>query len=85
MITAGIRGCALSWKQRVKIALSAPKGLEFLHQSLIIHSNIKSRNIFIFENDVAKIEYLGVSRDPANRYATDIDQMLWCFQILQLT
>jgi serine/threonine protein kinase len=77
----------------VKIALSAAKGLEFLHQSPIIHSNIKSRNIFIFENDVAKIEYLGVSGhdsyrsdyDPAYKYATDIDQMLWCFQILEIT
>jgi serine/threonine protein kinase len=80
--------------QRVKIALSAAEGLEFLHEKAeppILHSNIKSRNILIFDNDVAKIEYLGVSRqdlytsdyDPSE-YATNIDQMIWCFQSFNL-
>uniref|UniRef100_A0ACD5XBP1 Uncharacterized protein n=1 Tax=Avena sativa TaxID=4498 RepID=A0ACD5XBP1_AVESA len=58
-------GLVLSWAQRVKIALSAATGLEFLHekaQPCVIHSCIKSRNIFLFDSDVAKIGGLGASR-----------------------
>uniref|UniRef100_A0A0D9Y7F9 Protein kinase domain-containing protein n=1 Tax=Oryza glumipatula TaxID=40148 RepID=A0A0D9Y7F9_9ORYZ len=65
----GVRGAQpgtpLSWEQRVKIALSAAKGLEFLHEKAVppvIHTNIRSNNIFIFGNDVAKIGDLGVSK-----------------------
>lgn len=41
-------GPPLSWLQRVKIAVSAAEGLEFLHKKVdpcIIHNNIKSSNI----------------------------------------
>ncbi|CAN6333830.1 unnamed protein product [Urochloa humidicola] len=51
--------------QRVKIALSAAKGLEFLHlkaDPTVIHTNIKSSKILIFDDDVAKIGDIGVSR-----------------------
>uniref|UniRef100_A0A0D3EN02 Protein kinase domain-containing protein n=1 Tax=Oryza barthii TaxID=65489 RepID=A0A0D3EN02_9ORYZ len=65
----GVRGAQpgtpLSWEQRVKIALSAAEGLEFLHEKAVppvIHTNIRSNNIFIFGNDVAKIGDLGVSK-----------------------
>jgi pto-interacting protein 1 len=57
----------LSWLQRVKIAVSAAKGLDFLHMKVdppIIHGSIKSSNILLFDNDVAKIGDLGVSTDP---------------------
>lgn len=57
-------GPPLSWLQRVKIAVSAAKGLEFLHEKVnppIIHSNIKTSNILLFDNDVAKIGDFGVS------------------------
>ncbi|KAF2949833.1 uncharacterized protein [Oryza sativa Japonica Group] len=55
----------LSWVQRVKIAITAAKGLEFLHEKAVppvIHTNIKSSNILLFGNDVAKIGDLGVSK-----------------------
>uniref|UniRef100_A0ACD5WMR4 Uncharacterized protein n=2 Tax=Avena sativa TaxID=4498 RepID=A0ACD5WMR4_AVESA len=58
-------GPVLSWAQRVKIALSAATGLEFLHekaQPCVIHSCIKSSNIFLFDSDIAKIGGLGASR-----------------------
>ncbi|CAO2045325.1 unnamed protein product [Urochloa humidicola] len=58
----------LSWLQRVKIAVSAAQGLEFLHEKAdprIIHTNIKSSNILLFDNDVAKIGDLGVSKQLA--------------------
>ncbi|CAN6342747.1 unnamed protein product [Urochloa humidicola] len=58
-------GPTLLWMQRVKIALSAAKGLEFLHlkaDPTVIHTNIKSSKILIFDDDVAKIGDIGVSR-----------------------
>ncbi|KAL6607885.1 hypothetical protein ACP70R_040948 [Stipagrostis hirtigluma subsp. patula] len=57
-------GPPLSWLQRVKIAIGAAKGLEFLHDKadpLIIHTNIKSSNILLFDDDVAKIGDIGIS------------------------
>jgi pto-interacting protein 1 len=60
----------------VKIAISAAKGLEFLHMKAdppIIHRNIRSSNILLFDNDVAKIGDSGFSIDrdlPVHGYAT---------------
>lgn len=57
-------GQVLSWAQRVKIALGAAIGLEFLHekaQPCVILTGIRSSNIFLFDNDVAKIGYPGFS------------------------
>ncbi|CAL4956956.1 unnamed protein product [Urochloa decumbens] len=67
-------GQVLSWAQRVKIALSAAQGIEFLHhktEPCVIHSDIKSRNILQFDNDVAKIGDLRVSKNRPG-YLDDI-------------
>ncbi|CAL4950213.1 unnamed protein product [Urochloa decumbens] len=67
-------GQVLSWAQRVKIALSAAQGIEFLHhktEPCIIHSDIKSSNILLFDNDVAKIGDLRVSKNRPG-YLDDI-------------
>ncbi|KAI4344713.1 hypothetical protein L6164_011907 [Bauhinia variegata] len=51
-------GPVLSWAQRVKIAVGAARGLEYLHEKAeprIIHRYIKSSNILLFDDDVAKI------------------------------
>ncbi|TVU21217.1 hypothetical protein EJB05_30842 [Eragrostis curvula] len=58
-------GSHLSWSQRVKIAISAAEGIEFLHQAepSVVHSDIKSSNILLFDNDVAKIGDLRVSKN----------------------
>ncbi|XP_066365007.1 uncharacterized protein [Miscanthus floridulus] len=65
-------GPLLSWLQRVKIAISAAKGLEFLRDKAdppIIHNNIKSSNILLFDNDVAKVGDIGASTHEApNRF-----------------
>jgi pto-interacting protein 1 len=58
-------GAVVLWKQRVKIALTAAEGLEFLHEKAkppVIHSRIRSSNILIFGDDVAKIGDTGLSK-----------------------
>nr|AXC33067.1 wheat tandem kinase 1 [Triticum dicoccoides]QAV53813.1 wheat tandem kinase 1 [Triticum dicoccoides]QAV53814.1 wheat tandem kinase 1 [Triticum dicoccoides]QJE70169.1 wheat tandem kinase 1 [Triticum dicoccoides]QJE70170.1 wheat tandem kinase 1 [Triticum dicoccoides] len=57
-------GAALSWMQRVKIALSAAEGLEFLHQKAepqVTHGNIMSSKILLFDKDNAKVGGVGIS------------------------
>ncbi|KAL0903220.1 hypothetical protein M5K25_027580 [Dendrobium thyrsiflorum] len=51
-------GPVLSWIQRVKVAVGAARGLEYLHdksQPPVIHRDIKSSNVLLFDDDVAKI------------------------------
>ncbi|KAL4581450.1 hypothetical protein LXL04_017665 [Taraxacum kok-saghyz] len=48
----------LSWSQRVKIAIGAAKGIEYLHDEAnppTVHRDVTSRNVLIFDKDVAKI------------------------------
>ncbi|KAK2978037.1 hypothetical protein RJ640_002829 [Escallonia rubra] len=57
-------GPVLSWSQRVKIAVAAAKGLEYLHEKVqprIIHRDITSSNILLFDDDVAKIVDIDLS------------------------
>ncbi|PIA60771.1 hypothetical protein AQUCO_00300352v1 [Aquilegia coerulea] len=54
-------GPVLSWAQRVKIAVGAAKGLEYLHEKAqphVIHRDIKSSNVLIFDDDVSKLQTL---------------------------
>ncbi|PIA29710.1 hypothetical protein AQUCO_05800074v1 [Aquilegia coerulea] len=51
-------GPVLDWMQRVRIAVEAARGLEYLHERIqpsIIHRDIRSSNVLLFEDFKAKI------------------------------
>lgn len=65
-------GRVLSWVQRAKIAVGAARGLEYLHEKAqppIIHRAIKSSNILVFDNDVAKIADFDLSNQAPDMAA----------------
>ncbi|KAL0772189.1 hypothetical protein Bca101_037340 [Brassica carinata] len=59
-------GPLLSWHQRVSIVAGAARGLEYLHEKAnphIFHRDIKSSNILIFGDGVAKIAEFDLSNE----------------------
>ncbi|KAL9263388.1 Pto-interacting protein 1-like protein [Drosera capensis] len=65
-------GPVLSWARRVKIALGAARGLEYLHQKVkphVIHRDVKSTNVLLFDEDVAKIADFDLSNQTPDMAA----------------
>ncbi|MCO5597442.1 hypothetical protein L7F22_051520 [Adiantum nelumboides] len=62
----------LQWTQRVKIAVGAAKGLEYLHEKAphsVIHRDIRSSNILLFDDYLAKISDFNLSNQAPDMAA----------------
>ncbi|CAN4118623.1 unnamed protein product [Withania somnifera] len=65
-------GPALTWSQRVKIAHGAAKGLEYLHEKVqppIIHRDVRSSNVLLFDDFTAKIADFSLTNQSSDTAA----------------
>ncbi|KAL0334239.1 UNVERIFIED_CONTAM: putative protein kinase [Sesamum angustifolium] len=65
-------GPVLTWSQRVKIAYGAARGLEFLHekcQPSIVHRDIRSSNVLLFDDFLAKIADFSLTNQSSDTAA----------------
>ena len=76
IIYVGKSGVQLDWTRRLRIALGAARGLQYLHELAnppIIHRDIKSNNILLDERLTAKVADFGLSKlmgDPEKGHVT---------------
>ncbi|KAK1391089.1 Serine/threonine-protein kinase PBS1 [Heracleum sosnowskyi] len=65
-------GPVLEWMQRVRIAVDAARGLEYLHEKVqpsIIHRDVRSCNVLLFEDFKAKIADFNLSNQAPDNAA----------------
>ncbi|KAL0724660.1 hypothetical protein Bca4012_039259 [Brassica carinata] len=65
-------GPTLDWNQRVRIAVDAARGLEYLHEKVqpaVIHRDVRSSNVLLFEDFKAKIADFNLSNQSPDMAA----------------
>lgn len=68
----------LKWIKRLEFALDITRGLSFLHNSGILHRDIRSENIFVNEHKQAKLANFGLSKgfnETTGRYIRSTEQL----------
>ncbi|KAK1412838.1 hypothetical protein QVD17_34375 [Tagetes erecta] len=75
-------GSSMSWVQRLKTSIGAARGLHYLHtgtstQHGVIHRDVKSSNILLDKDYVAKISDFGLSKiGPTNAQCTYVNTLV---------
>lgn len=65
-------GPALTWSQRSRVALGAARGLEYLHekaQPSVIHRDVRSSNVLVFDGHQGKIADFNLTNQSADTAA----------------
>lgn len=62
----------LSWHQRCLIVLGTARGLEYLHDNHHVHRDIKSANILLDKDFVAKISDFGLTRASSRHSSSTV-------------